>query len=502
MLANLRERELKLAVNATFIVPDMTDPAIGVLEFRDLPELDLVSTYHDTPDLRLARAGVTLRYRSGDQAGPVWTLKLRVAGSDGSVRDELTFPGEPDSIPVGALDLVTALSRACALEPVAKIRTRRRRWLLCGAAERELAELVDDEVTVLDGDEVRARFRELELESRGPDLEQLIPIAERLQLAGAVLAEPVPKAVRAMGPAAAAPADLEPMEVFPTDPAGRAVQAAIITGAMRLTENDPATRLGEEEPLHQMRVATRRMRSDLRTFAPLVEPAWAAELSEELGWLGNCLGAVRDLDVQIRELGDLGADLRTELDPLFTALAGQREAARAALMTALRGTRYTALLDRLVDASRTPALTRVAAAPVAGALPPLLDLAWRGLERGGRKVRPDDPDERYHAVRILAKRARYAAEAIGPMLPGGGKLELTFAAAAARLQDLLGSLQDAVVGADLIHELTNGSSDTAFTMAAGRLFEREQLIRERARAGYPIAWRRARRAGGRLGIGE
>jgi CHAD domain-containing protein len=171
-------------------------------------------------------------------------------------------------------------------------------------------------------------------------------------------------------------------------------------------------------------------------------------------------------------------------------------------MTALRGTRYTALLDRLVDASRTPALTRVAAAPVAGALPPLLDLAWRGLERGGRKVRPDDPDERYHAVRILAKRARYAAEAIGPMLPGGGKLELTFAAAAARLQDLLGSLQDAVVGADLIHELTNGSSDTAFTMAAGRLFEREQLIRERARAGYPIAWRRARRAGGRLGIGE
>jgi CHAD domain-containing protein len=501
MLANLRERELKLAVNATFIVPDLIDPALGVLELRDLPELDLVSTYHDTPDLRLARAGVTLRYRTGDQGGPVWTLKLRVAGSDGSVRDELTFPGEPGAIPVAALDLVTALSRACALEPVATLRTRRRRWLLCGGAERELAELVDDEVTVLDGEEVRARFRELELESRGPDLDQLIPIAERLQLAGAVLAEPVPKVVRAMGPRAAAPADLAPVEVQPSDPAGRAVQAAIAAGAIRLTQNDPATRLGEAEPLHQMRVATRRMRSDLRTFAPLVDPAWASGLAEELGWLGGCLGAVRDLDVQIAQLEALADDLRPDLGPIFDPLGEQRETARSALMRELRSSRYTALLDRLVNASRVPSLTAAAEAPVEEALPPLLHTAWRRLARQARTITPDDPDERYHAVRILAKRARYAAEAIGPVLAGGGKRELLFGAGAAALQDLLGSLQDAVIGADLIHQHAAGSDDPRFSMAAGRLYEREQLVRARARAGYLDLWRRLARRGARLSGG-
>lgn len=498
MLANQRERELKLAVNGTFMLPDLSDPALGVLEVRDLPELDLVSTYHDTPDLRLARAGVTLRFRSGDEGGPIWTLKLRVAGSDGSVRDELSFPGEPGSIPVAALDLVTALSRACALEPVATLRTRRRRWLLCGGGERELAELVDDDVMILDGEEIRARFRELELESRGPDLEQLIPIAERLQLAGAVLAEPVPKAVRAMGPRAAAPADLAPIQVQVSDPAGRAVQAAITAGAIRLTENDAGTRLGEEEPLHQMRVATRRLRSDLRTFGLLLEPTWTAELSEELDWLGGCLGTVRDLDVQIGGLEAMAGDLRDDLAPLLDPLREKRDGARADLLAALRLPRYTALLDRLVDASHAPALTGAAEAPIETALPPLLAAAWRRLAREGRSLRPDDPDERYHAVRILAKRARYAAEAIGPVLEGGGKRQLSFASAAARLQDLLGSLQDAVVGANLIQERAAISRDPRFSMAAGRLYERELAIRSRARSSYPVAWRRVRRAAERL----
>jgi CHAD domain-containing protein len=498
VLASQRERELKLAVNASFMVPDLTDPALGVVEFRDLPELDLVSTYHDTPDLRLARAGVTLRYRTGDDGGPVWTLKLRVAGSNGTVRDELSFPGEPDAIPVAALDLVTALARACALEPVATLRTRRRRWLLCGGAERELAELVDDDVTVLEGEEVRARFRELELESRGPDLEQLIPIAERLQLAGAVLAEPVPKAVRAMGPRAAAPADLSPLEVGPSDPAGLAVQAAITAGAIRLTQNDPGTRLGEAEPLHQMRVATRRLRSDLRTFAPLVDPAWAGEITDELGWLGGCLGAVRDLDVQIAQLELLADELRPNLDALFDPLERKRDAARADLIVSLRSARYTALLDRLVEASHAPVLASAAEAPVEQALPPLLHAAWRRLARQARTVSPGDPDERYHAVRILAKRARYAAEAIGPVLGDPGKPDLLFADAAAGLQDLLGSLQDAVIGADLISHYAGSQDDARFGLAAGRLYEREQLVRARARTRYPKLWRRLSRHGGRL----
>lgn len=494
----MRERELKLAVNATFMLPDLTDTELGVLELRDLPELDLVSIYHDTPDLRLARAGVTLRYRTGEEEGPVWTLKLRVPGSDGTVRDELSFPGQPSIIPLEALDLVTALSRSSTLGPVARLRTRRRQWLLYGGGERELALLVDDEVTVLNGKRVVARFRELELESRGPELEQLIPIAERLQLAGAVLAEPVPKAVRAMGPKASAPPDFAPIDAGPTDPAGVAVQAAMAAGGIRLVQHDPGTRLGEVEPLHQMRVATRRLRSDLRTFAPLVDASWARGLADELGWLGDYLGAVRDLDVQVARFESDAEDLRADLEPLFDLLRERREAARAALLDALRGERYAGLLDRLVDAAREPILTDAAGQPAEQILPPLLRKAWERLEVKASRLEAEDPDERYHEVRILAKRARYAAEATGPVLGQRGIRARKFAAEAAALQDLLGSLQDGVVGSRLIREAVEGSHGARFSIAAGRLVEREQIARQRVRVGYPRVWRRLARRGGRL----
>ena len=500
MLGNVRERELKLAVNPTFMLPDLTDAELGVLELRDLPELDLVSTYHDTADLRLARAGVTLRYRTGDDEGPVWTLKLRVPGSDGTTRDELSFPGEPDAIPAAALELVTALARSSVLAAVARLRTRRRRWLLCGGGERELAVLSDDEVTVLDGDEVVARFRELELESRGPDLAQLLPIAERLQLAGAVLAEPVPKAVRAMGPRAAAASDFTLIEVGGDDPAGRAVQAALASGGVRLVQHDPGTRLGDAEALHQMRVAARRLRSDLRTYSLLVEATWAAGLAEELGWLADHLGSVRDLDVQIEGLERAAGDLKPDLRRLFDVLEARRETARAALLEALRDDRYTGLLDRLADAAHAPALSGLAWQPAAQVLPQLLEAAWRRLKAKARRLDPGDPDNRYHEVRILAKRARYAAEGIGPVLGVSAEPIKRFASEAARMQDLLGSLQDAVVGAELIRDASAGSGDARFTLAAGRLYERQRYAQEAARGAYPRAWRRLARRGERLTV--
>ncbi len=493
MPANVRDRKVTLAVPGTFILPDLTDDGVGATQVRDLPGRDLVSTYHDTADLRLARAGVMLRHRAGDEAGPPWTLELPASPGDEPARAELRFAGTPRAAPSEALDLVTAFVRSEKLGPVAALQTRRRRWLLSDAAGAELAELLDDEVSVLDGKQVIARFRELVLESRGPDSDALVPVADRLRRSGAVLAEPMPKVVRAIGPRAAAPPDLATMRVQPADSAGVVVQAAIVAGAIRLTQHDPWTRRGDAEALHQMRVAARRLRSDLRTFAPLVDAAWAHDLSDELSWLGERLGAVRDLDVQVAGLEKVGADLRPDLDPLFEQLGVQREAARSVLLEALRSERYTALLDSLVDAARQPRLTAAAEA-----LTSLLYRAWRRLERRAAVITADDPDERYHAVRVLAKRARYAAEAISPALGARGKQARAFASRAAALQDQLGLLQDAVIAADLIRRAAEASRKPRFTMAAGRLYEREQLARERARARYPEAWRRVAGSGERL----
>jgi CHAD domain-containing protein len=476
------------------MLPNLTDDGLGVIEVADLPELDLSSTYYDTSDVRLARSGVTLRYRSGEDAGPGWTLKLRVPGLDSTQRDEFTFPGAPDSVPAEAADLVAALARSEPLRPVASLRTRRRRWMLCGDGDIPLAELVDDEVSVLDGDRVLARFRELELESRRPDLDELRPIAARLRRAGAVLAEPVAKAIRALGPRAAAPPDFADVPLTKTDPASQAVKAALAAGTRRLVLNDPATRLGDAEALHQMRVAARRLRSDLRAFGPLVDSAWAGGLRDELQWLGGLLGEVRDLDVQLEALKAIAADLLGDLSPLMVDMGERRDAARARLLQALRTDRYLILLDRLVDGIRDPLVTSNAGASCAEALPPLLADAWRRLRRRAQAVHSSDPDERYHAVRIAAKRVRYAAEAIAPAIGGRSGKAPKVADRAGDLQDLLGRLQDAVVAIREVERAREGQrANAAFQFAAGRLVERESAAKADARSRFPKEWARLER---------
>ena len=486
----VRERELKLAAPGSFVVPDLTDDGLGVLAMQELPELTLTSTYYDSGDLRLARSGVTLRYRTGEETGPAWTLKLPVAGHDALERDEHTFQGSPDVIPLEAAELVTALVRSAPIQPVASLETRRKRWMLCGADDEALAELADDQVTVLDGTRVVARFRELELESRGPDLVALRPIANRLRRAGAVLAEPVPKAVRALGPRASAAPDVTSVEVSPDDAAAKAVQAALSAGVARLIANDPLTRLGDVEGLQQMRVATRRLRSDLRTFRPLIDERWGRGLSDELRWLGDRLGAVRDPDVQLGHLSGTAADLRPGIDPYLQRLRDRQIAGRDALLEALRSERYVGLLDRMVDAIRDPLVTDRAHRRSRGELPKLLRRAWKRLDQTASALSASDAEESYHAVRIRAKRLRYAAEAIGPALGDRAAALARLAAAAADLQDLLGTMHDAVVTRIDLHATLQEATGPDYAFAAGRLVERCRAAVDEGRRRYPRAWKR------------
>src|SRR5262249_5385417 len=153
--------------------------------------------------------------------------------------------------------------------PVAEIKTRRRRWSLSDAEGAELAELVDDRVSVLDGNEIRDSFREIEIEARTADRKGLERIARLIRDAGAT-PEQRSKASRALeavrGSAYAGEALAMPS---PSDPAGQAVGPAIARAVDRLLTYDPYARLGEVEGVHQMRIAARRLRSVLRTFAPL-----------------------------------------------------------------------------------------------------------------------------------------------------------------------------------------------------------------------------------------
>lgn len=484
----MRERELKLSVGDTFVMPPLVDSSSGVTAMTDLPELELGSVYHDTVDLRLARSGVTLRYRIGDDEGPHWSLKLPVAGKDLDEREELSFEGGPAEIPSAARDLVAAWTRRGHLAPAAALSTRRRRWTLAGADGTELAELVHDDVSVLDGERVVGRFRELELESRGPELESLRPLVVLLQRAGATPAEPVPKAVRALGPRAAAPPDVVLPAADPKGPVGGAVRLSLATGVRRLIVNDAPTRLGDAEALHQMRVATRRLRADLRTFAPLVDAEWAAALSDELRWLGGLLGAVRDRDVQLAALAADSDGLRTGLAPLSEGIASARAAARQELLTALSEPRYLDLLERLVQASREPLLTAAADGRAHRTVDGLLAKVARRTRRRARAVAADSPDESYHAARIAAKRLRYAAEAIGPLTSSRTSRVATIAKRATAVQDLLGRLQDGLVMQQQVRDtLASRRRDAEFGFAAGRFVERLESVRLETRQAFPAA---------------
>jgi len=490
------EVEVKLAVEGPF-APRLEPERAGVAGIEELAPLDLRATYYDTPDLRLARSGLTLRHRTGEANGPAWTLKLPDARSkaarDSTSRDEIELEGPGNLVPDRAEDLVAAFVRTSALTPVARLRTRRRRWSLHDGDGGEVAEIVDDRVSVLQRGRVVERFREIEIEGKGLDREGVERIARLLTENGAAEAPQVPKLVRALGSMAAAPPEVSaPGRLSPSDPAGAAVRAAIARGVERIMLNDPRVRLGEVEPLHQMRVGARRLRSDLRTFRPLVDREWAERLREELRWLGSVLGDVRDMDVMIERLREVAGDLGPDLELLFDALASRREAARETLMGALRSARYVELLDRLVEAVDSPSLTAAANSRSGDVLPPLVRRSWKKLRKKAKKLDARSPDEDYHRVRVLTKRARYGAEAVAPALgKKRGSQAKRFADRAADLQDELGELQDSVVARGTILDVARDHPQAgSFNLAAGRLVERELHAGERHRESFPSAWKR------------
>jgi len=494
----MREEERKLAVAPTFELPELASPDTGVADVVAGPRLVLRATYYDTEDLRLARNSMTLRHRTG-QGSPTWHLKLPVAGEDASVREELAVRGAAGRIPDTLRELVTAWVRGGELVAVSTLRTRRQVYALCNEEGTELAELVDDTVSVLDGRRVSSTFRELEVERRADDGNLLERVAARLVAAGAVEDGFVPKVVRALGPRAVEPGDLpQPPGVSRRSRAGDVVTLSLVSGTRRLVSSDVGVRRSSDDAVHQMRVACRRMRSDLRTFAPLVEPEWAEQARTELKWLADVLGGPRDLEVlraRLQETAD--RDRLAPLDPdavaaIDAVLVAREEVALAELREALASPRYLALVEFLLTAATAPPLTPAAQDSAATALPPLVGKTWDALSRKADKLTPEADDESWHRVRILGKRARYAAEAVAPAL---GKPAARLGKAVAAVQEVLGEHQDAAIAADTVlalgQELDPSSAALDVAVTCGRLAERERAAVRTARSAFPPVWDRA-----------
>jgi CHAD domain-containing protein len=464
-MATHLERELKLTPPDGFVLPDLGGEPLATRVFS--------STYYDTADMGLARHGVTFRYRVEDGAG-LWQLKL----PRGDARLELEQPGPPGRPPREHLALLPAYLRGEELVKLVRLRTKRQVVRMDGA------EVLDDSVAVFDGRRVARRFRELEVELLDGDERVLRRLEKALRRAGAECATFRPKVFRAL--------DLAEPEHAPelTDatPVGVALAARLREQVERLLARDPGVRLGDEpEDVHQLRVATRRLRAFLRVARPLVERGWADAVRDELRWLGRSLGPARDLDVMLErlraDLDQLGEDAASARG-LVDALESEREQARTDGLAALSDGRYFALLDRLET---------VADPPLTGDDVTLRRLFRKELKRARRvfeALAPDASDGELHEARIRVKRARYAAELASHEL---GKQGDRFVDAAKELQDVLGEHQDAVVAEKRLRAWAQ--KDPRAGLAAGRLIDRALARKQQARSDWPARWKKLDKLG-------
>jgi CHAD domain-containing protein len=276
---------------------------------------------------------------------------------------------------------------------------------------------------------------------------------------------------------------------------GEVIRAAIAGGVDRWLHHDPGVRLGDDdEDVHQARVATRRLRSDLRTFASLLDPTWLAGVRDELAWAADELGRVRDADVLYgrlrRQVGTLPAMDARAGAAVLRKLSAEREVARHDLLAAMDTPRYVALLDRLVQASASVPFGPDAepGRPAADVLPGLVLRPWRHLAKAVDGLGADPPDDALHEVRKRAKRARYAAEAAVSVV---GKDARRLGRAVAAVQEVLGDLQDAVVAEQWLRCLgtPGGSVERAFV--AGQLCALQHRLIAAARQDWRAAWKAA-----------
>ena len=417
------EREAEFQADLGFPLPRFP----GVERVEILPTEELNTAYFDTHDYRLWQQDISLRHRLGEADAGVWTLKLP-SPAPASARNpsEVSWSGDRDALPSEATQLLQGLVRRKTLIQIAELLTGRRRRILYDAAGVARAELDDDTVTVIGGSRDGLRFRRIEVEAMGGDVGWIELLAKELRRLGAGV-DDRPELAKAL--------DL-PVQVSANANIDRSalivdvVRASLANALNRLLSHDVALRLEPQNPapedVHQARVATRRLRADLKTFRALLDPVWVEHTRDELRWLGKLLGHVRDLDVlkaslSTDEIGRRCALASTGLDELSGLLAAEHRAASETLARELAGARYEDLLDRVHAAvQRPPFFGALPATSLAkDVLPGLVRRPWRVLRRRVRKAELQPSDRELHRIRIGAKQLRYAAEVAAPVVGKG-----------------------------------------------------------------------------------
>lgn len=440
------EVELKLALDEAHQARFLRHPLLKRASARHVETLDNI--YYDTGDLLLRRRGIALRLR---RQGKLWLQTVKLAGTAAaglSSRPEWETPyaGHFEFSAIEQAELRAWLERPRLLArivPVCETRFRRNTWQLpasCGAVLLTL----DRGWVIADGR--REPISELELELAGAPVQALFDLAgelaERIALTPAVLSK-AERGYRLHSGIAPAPvksrvirldAELTPFAAF----------CSIALACLEhLQQNHHGALHSEDvEYIHQMRVATRRLRAALRLFGPALPPELNDTLRQPMAGLTRQLGEARDLDVL---LGEIVAPVQAALpgEPRLAALTGQitnqRYAVRTAALAMLAAPAYGQMLLTALQALHPPAAPTAGEGDLAAFAARRLGHLARRVRRLAAAARSDDPAG-LHALRIGIKRLRYALEFFAA--PTTGSKPHRLYGRLARAQDSLGRLND------------------------------------------------------------
>ena len=488
--------------------PEAWTAAHGVDVVANGNAVTQVDRYFETHDWRFHRAGYSLRVRRvGRRRDAEATLKgLDAASADVPglrSRREVSERLDAADLPalVGATGQVGGRVRAVAgakpLLPLFEVRTRRRTFFLKaeGLPPGELA--LDETAIHQPGGGPPARLRRVEVEVPEAALQRLEPFVNELREACALQPAGLSKFEAGILSSDLRPSPAERFGVTAVDPemtSGAVALAVLRRQFSAMLAKEPGTRLGDDiEELHDMRVASRRLRAALSLFVEVL-PETALKVGEELRWVGEMLGAVRDLDVQIEQLDTwLDALEETDRDALIglrVLLQEQRESARAAMLEMLDSRRYEAFVSRFGRTLRARHLARSgpASRPARALAPDLIESRFRAVRKGGARIGPASPATDYHRLRIRCKRLRYALEFLSDLYPGETRPLIR---RLVTVQDILGLHQDADVAIDRLRHLavTRGDDLAPGTIfAMGEVAERYRQSMIELRAQFPAAY--------------
>jgi triphosphatase len=475
---------------ATTNRPD--EPAAAV-NAQPLAARRLVDGYLDTADWRVKRSGFVLRVRRRAGGAEV-TLKDSSPATAGLRRRlEVTEP-----LPAGGMDALGsdgpvgrrlhALVGNRPLHQVLEVRTRRRPFAVrLGGSEIAEVALDDTVISVTDGARP-VRLRRVEVETAPESVDRLAPLVARLQTECGLQPATLSKfeaGLLASGLHISKLPDVGPVALGGAPSVGELAFVVLRRNLLAMLAHEPGTRLGEDpEELHDMRVATRRLRAALSMFADAL-PARARHLRDELGWLADALGAVRDLDVQLEGVAQWETEVpdaeRVALGELDCLLRHRRDVARRRLLSCLESSRYDRLVSSFTAMLRQGPSRRSAPgrAPAVAVVPELVRARHGSVTKTARRARRSGSVDDFHRLRIRAKRLRYALEFASELYDGR---TAKYVRGLVRLQDALGLMQDARVAAERLHTMVVEEGEGLSTLTVFAMGTIAQRYRHEAAA--------------------